>query len=130
MGGAFAAVRNGYYQRALTQGAYREACALESGEQVQVGVNRFQSDEAQPVPTFRVDPGAAERQVAKLRAVRERRDAEAVRRTLSALREACRGSGNTMPAVLACVKAYATIGEIADVWREVFGTYVPETVRF
>lgn len=130
MGGAFAAVRNGYYQRALTQGAYREACALESGEQVQVGVNRFQSDEAQPVPTFRLDPGAAERQVAKLRAVRERRDAAAVRSTLAALQDACRGGGNTMPAVLACVKAYATIGEIADVWREVFGTYVPETVRF
>jgi methylmalonyl-CoA mutase N-terminal domain/subunit len=130
MGGALAATRNGYYQRALTQGAYREACALESGEQVQVGVNRFQSDEAQPVPTFRVDPGAAERQVAKLRAVRERRDAEAVRRSLAALRTACAGGGNVMPAVLACVKTYATIGEIADVWRDAFGTYVPESVRF
>jgi len=130
MGGALAAVHNGYYQRALTQGAYREACALESGEQVQVGVNRFQSDEAQPVPTFRLDPGAAERQIAKLRAVRERRDDAEVRRTLAALRKVCAGGGNVMPAVLACVKTYATIGEIADVWREAFGTYVPEAVRF
>jgi methylmalonyl-CoA mutase N-terminal domain/subunit len=130
MGGALAATHNGYYQRALTQGAYREACALESGEQVQVGVNRFQSDEAQPVPTFRVDPGAAERQVAKLRAVRERRDAQAVRRTLAELHTACTSGANVMPAVLACVKTYATIGEIADVWREAFGTYVPESVRF
>lgn len=130
MGGALAAVHDGFYQRAIAQGAYREACAVESGEQVIVGVNRFQSDEAQPVPTFRVDPGAAERQVAKLKAVREKRDAAAVQRTLADLREVCKGGANVMPAVLACVKAYATIGEISDVWRECFGTYVPESVRF
>jgi methylmalonyl-CoA mutase N-terminal domain/subunit len=130
MGGALAAVREGYYQRALAQGAYREATAVETGEQVIVGVNRFQSDEAQPVPTFKVDPGAAERQVAKLKAVRERRDSAAVQRTLDELRQACRSGANVMPAILACVKQYATIGEIADVWREVFGTYIPEAVRF
>lgn len=130
MGGALAAVHDGFYQRALAQGAYREACAVESGEQVIVGVNRFQSDEAQPVPTFKLDPGAAERQVAKLKAVRERRDNAAVQRTLAELREVCKGGTNVMPAILACVKQYATIGEISDVWREVFGTYVPESVRF
>ncbi|NML45724.1 methylmalonyl-CoA mutase [Ramlibacter sp. G-1-2-2] len=130
MGGALAAVHDGFYQRALAQGAYREACAIESGEQVVVGVNRFQSDEAQPVPTFKLDPGAAERQVAKLRAVRERRDAAEVQRTLARLREDCKAGVNVMPAVLAAVKAYATIGEIADVWRDAFGTYVPEAVRF
>lgn len=130
LGGALAAVHSGYYQRALSRGAYREACAIESGEQVVVGVNRFQSDEAQPVPTFRLDPGAAERQIARLQAVRQRRDAAAVQATLAGLREACRSGANVMPAVLACVKTYATIGEIAEVWREVFGTYVPEAVRF
>lgn len=130
MGGALAAVHGGYYQRALAQGAYREACAIESGEQVVIGVNRFQSEEAQPVPTFKLDPGAAERQIAKLAAVRARRDGAAVRETLAALRETCRRGGNVMPAILPCVKAYATIGEIADVWREVYGTYVPEAVRF
>lgn len=130
MGGALAAVHQGFYQRALAQGAYREACAIESGEQVVVGVNRFQSDEAQPVPTFKLDPGAAERQVAKLKSVRERRDSAAVLRTLADLRETCKSGGNVMPAILACVKTYATIGEIADVWRDVYGTYVPEAVRF
>jgi methylmalonyl-CoA mutase N-terminal domain/subunit len=130
MGGALAAVHGGYYQRALSKGAYREACAIESGEQVVVGVNRFQSDEAQPVPTFKLDPGAAARQVAKLQAVRQRRDGAAVQRTLAGLREACRGGANVMPAIVSCVKAYATIGEIAGVWREVYGTYVPEAVRF
>ncbi|MDB5857237.1 MAG: mutA2 [Ramlibacter sp.] len=130
MGGALAAVHDGFYQRALAKGAYREACAIESGEQVVVGVNRFQSDETQPVPTFKLDPGAAERQVAKLKAVRERRDGAAVIRTLADLHEVCKTGGNVMPAVVACVKVYATIGEIADVWREVFGVYVPESVRF
>jgi methylmalonyl-CoA mutase, N-terminal domain len=130
MGGALAAVREGYYQRAISQGAYREACAIESGEQVVVGVNRFQLDEQQPVPTFRVDPGAAERQIAKLSAVRARRDAAAVEQTLNRLRQCCREGGNVMPAIVDCVKVYATIGEIADVWREVFGVYVPESVRF
>jgi methylmalonyl-CoA mutase N-terminal domain/subunit len=130
MGGALGAVREGYYQRELSKGAYREACAVESGEQVVVGVNRFQSDEAQPVPTFKLDPGASERQVAKLQAVRARRDSALVTRTLADLREVCKGGGNVMPSVLSCAKAYATVGEIADVWRECFGTYVPEAVRF
>eukprot|EP01036_Dinobryon_divergens_P043479 gene43478-biopygen34976 len=130
MGGSLAAVRDGFYQRALSQGAYREACAIESGEQVVVGVNRFQSDEEQPVPTFKVDPGASDRQVAKLHAVRARRDSAAVGRTLEVLRADCKEGRNVMPAILECVKVYATIGEIADVWRDAFGVYVPESVRF
>ena len=130
MGGALAAVRNGYYQRALSRGAYRESCAIESGEQVVVGVNRFQSEETQPVPTFKLDPGAAERQIAKLQAVRSRRNAAAVHSGLEELRRACHAGDNVMPAIVACVKEYATIGEISDVWREVYGSYVPEAVRF
>ena len=82
------------------------------------------------MPTFKLDPGAAERQLAKLKAVRERRDAAAVARTLERLKADCATDRNVMPAILDCVKAYATIGEIADVWRGVFGVYVPETVRF
>jgi len=130
MGGSLAAVKDGFFQRALAQGAYREQCAVESGEQVVVGVNRFQSEEGQPVPTFKVDPGAADRQIAKLKQVRERRDAQAVAKSLQRLKEDCQAKRNIMPATLECVKAYATIGEIADVWREVFGVYVPESVRF
>ncbi len=130
MGGALAAVREGYYKRAISKGAYREACAIESGEQVVVGVNRFQSEESQPVPTFKLDPGAAERQVAKLAAVRAKRDGDEVRRTLANLHEACAAGRNVMPAIVECVKVYATIGEIADVWRDVFGVYVPESERF
>ncbi|HYF19430.1 MAG TPA: methylmalonyl-CoA mutase family protein [Ramlibacter sp.] len=130
LGGSLAAVREGYYQRALSQGAYREACAIESGEQVVVGVNKYQSDEPQPVPTFKVDPTAAERQVAKLQAVRARRDADAVKRGLERLREDCSAGRNCMPALVECARAYATIGEMSDVWRSVYGVYVPEAVRF
>ena len=130
MGGSLPAVKDGFFQRALAQGAYREQCAVESGEQVVVGVNRFQSEEGQPVPTFKVDPGAADRQIAKLKQVRAHRDGEAVAKGLQRLKEDCQANRNIMPATLECVKAYATIGEIADVWREVFGVYVPESVRF
>ncbi len=130
MGGALAAVREGFFQRALATGAYREQCAVENGDQIVVGVNRFQTNERQPVPTFKVDPGAAERQIDKLRAVRNRRDNAAVQRALARLRADCASERNVMPAVLACVQAYATIGEIAQVWRDVFGVYLPESVRF
>jgi methylmalonyl-CoA mutase N-terminal domain/subunit len=130
MGGSLSAVKEGFFQRALAQGAYREQCAVESGEQVVVGVNRFQSEEGQPVPTFKVDPGAADRQIAKLKQVRARRDGTAVAKGLQRLKDDCQANRNIMPATLECVKAYATIGEIADVWREVFGVYVPESVRF
>jgi methylmalonyl-CoA mutase N-terminal domain/subunit len=130
MGGALQAVHTGYFQRALSQGAYREQCAVESGEQVIVGVNRFHTDEPTPMPTFKVDPGAAERQIAKLQGVRARRDAAEVERTLARLRVDCAGPDNVMPALLACVKAYATVGEIGQVWREVYGEYVPQAMRF
>jgi methylmalonyl-CoA mutase N-terminal domain/subunit len=129
MGGALEATKKGFFQKALAQGAYREQCAVERGDQVIVGVNRFQSDEPQPVPVFKVDPTIAERQFAKLKAVREKRDAAVVKATLARLRQDCASGANVMPAVLACVKAYVTIGEIGQVWREVFGEYVPETMR-
>ncbi len=130
MGGALQAARQGYFQRALAEGAYREQCAVESGEQVIVGVNQFQADEGRPVPLFKLDPDVASRQTAKVEAVRERRDNVAVTAALAHLREVCRGPANVMPAVLDCVRAYATVGEIAQVWRDVFGEYVPESVRF
>ncbi|MGE0314446.1 MAG: methylmalonyl-CoA mutase [Lautropia sp.] len=130
MGGALEAVRKGWFQKALAQGAYREQCAVERGDQVIVGVNRFQSDEPDPIPTFKHDPTVTDRQIAKLQAMRAKRDGAKVERTLARLRADCASGTNVMPAVLECVKAYVTIGEIGQVWREVFGEYVPETMRF
>jgi methylmalonyl-CoA mutase N-terminal domain/subunit len=79
---------------------------------------------------FKLDPTAAERQIAKLQAVRARRDGAAVQAALAQLGADCASERNVMPAVLRCVKAYATVGEICQVWREVFGEYVPEAMRF
>lgn len=93
-----------------------------------VGVNAFQVDEPEPPQIFQVKEGAAARQIAKLEALRTRRDGTDVARRLDELRAACRGDENTMPATIAAVKAFATIGEIAAVWREVFGEYASQSV--
>ena len=129
MGGALEAVRKGFFQKALAQGAYREQCAVERGDQIVVGVNRFQVEEQQAVPVFKLDSTVAERQIAKLKAVREKRGNAAVTASLAQLKNDCVSGANVMPAVLACVKAYATVGEISQVWREAFGEYVPESMR-
>lgn len=129
MGGALEGVRKGYFQQALADGAYREQQAVENGEQVVVGVNKFQSDDAQPFPAFAVDEAASARQIDRLRDLRERRDAVAVTKALDQLRDDCDAGRNIMPSVLVCVKAYATLGEICDIWRQAFGEYQLESVR-
>lgn len=121
MGGALAAVHNGYVASRLADGAYAEQTAVESGEQVVVGVNRFQSDETLRYPRFRVDESAQQRKANAVRAARTARDASRVAETLKSLEQACSSDINSMPAVIAAVDAGATIGEIAGVWRLVFG---------
>ncbi len=130
MGGAIAAAKAGWFQRQLAQGAYREQCRVESGEQVVVGVNAFKSSEPQPAQIFKVNPNAAERQLAKLLELRTTRDQKAVDRTLARLRADCAEGVNVMPAMIEAVKVFATIGEIGQLWREVYGEYLPESVRF
>jgi methylmalonyl-CoA mutase N-terminal domain/subunit len=130
MGGAVEAARAGWFQRHLAAGAYQEQCRVESGEQVIVGVNAFKVDEPVPAQVFKVNPGAAERQMAKVVALRASRDQNAVGRGLEKLRGACASGENVMPATVEAVKAFATIGEIGAVWREVFGDYVPQAIRF
>jgi len=129
MGGALDAVRSGWFQQELADGAYREAVEVDSGERVIVGVNRFQVDEDPRPPTFELDRDAIQRQLDRLTGLRERRDAERVRAALERLREVSAGDGNVVPATLECVEAYATTGEISAVWREVYGRYEPEAMR-
>jgi methylmalonyl-CoA mutase N-terminal domain/subunit len=130
MGGAVAATKQGWFQRRLSEGAYRDQCAIERGESIVVGVNAFKVEEPDHPSVFKHDPTVGERQIAKLQALRRKRDNPRVQNTLAALRKVCASSDNVMPAVLDCVKAFATIGEIGDVWREAFGEYTPETMRF
>ena len=123
MGGIIRAVEEGYPQKEIGESAYRFQREVEEGQRVVVGVNAFQSDEHAPVETLKIDEGVAERQIARLKKVRAQRDTRAVERTLAQVEAAARGTDNLMPPVLEAVKAYATLGEISDVFRKVWGQY-------
>lgn len=129
LGGAVEATRQGYFQGHLADGAYQDQLQVDSGAKVIVGVNRFQADEEPALPVFEVNQASIDRQVARLEDLRMRRDGKCVRASLDRLADVCRTEANVMPAVIDCVSCYATTGEIADVWRSVFGEYVPEMSR-
>ncbi|MFZ5777085.1 MAG: acyl-CoA mutase large subunit family protein [Bacillota bacterium] len=126
LGGAPAAIEQGYIQREIQESAYRYQKAVESGERVVVGVNRFTAEEAPPRDLLRVDPAVGELQGRKLASLRARRDQAAVEAALAELKSVAEGNGNTMPAILKAVRAYATLGEICGVLRQVFGEYRPD----
>jgi methylmalonyl-CoA mutase, N-terminal domain len=126
IGGAVAAVETGFYQDAIDEEAYRAEMALESGERVVVGVNRHREGEDPEPASFQVDPGLAAGQIARLGALRARRDAGAAEAALQALRDDCASAEvNAMPAIVAAVRARATLGEICGAMRETFGEYRP-----
>jgi methylmalonyl-CoA mutase N-terminal domain/subunit len=121
LGGARAAIERGWVQRELHESAYRYQREVEAGERVIVGVNGFVSESAPVEGLLRVDPAVHDRQVARLEALRERRDASAVAGALAAVERAAAGSANTMPPIVEAVEAGGTLGEIADALRRVFG---------
>ncbi len=123
MGGAVAAVEQGYMQQEIRKAAYETQQAIERGEQVVVGVNRFRLEEETPPQLLRVDPAIAERQKQKLAEVRTNRNAEQVNQCLQQLEQAAKGDQNLMPYILNAVRAYATVGEICGTLRQVFGEY-------
>jgi methylmalonyl-CoA mutase N-terminal domain/subunit len=122
-GGTLAAIESGWIQGRIQNSAYTYQRAVESGERVVVGVNRFAQDSDSGVPTFRVDPALERGQVERLREVRASRSAGAVRESLSRLEQTARGGGNLMPLVWDAAAAYATVGEISDRLRAVFGEH-------
>jgi len=128
MGGAVAAIEQGYIQREIQEAAYRYQQEVESGQRVVVGVNRYQVEEEPPTDLLQVDPAVAERQKERIARVKARRDGTLVAERLDALRRAARGTENLMPYILEAVKAYATLGEIADALRDVFGEYRPAEI--
>jgi methylmalonyl-CoA mutase, N-terminal domain len=123
-GGMLDAVAEGFPQREIADAAFRYQSQLETGERVIVGVNVFEHsvDSAQP-PTLVIDPDVEVSQAARLKQLRERRDNGSVATRLDALQEVARGSDNLMPAIIDCVRARATEGEIVEALRAVFGTY-------
>jgi methylmalonyl-CoA mutase N-terminal domain/subunit len=126
MGGMLRAVEEGYPQREIAESAYRWQREIEAGERVVVGVNAFRSAEEAPITILRIDETVARGQVERLRALRSERSAERVREALAALERAARDGANVVPPVIEAVKAYATLGEISDVFRTVFGVYREE----
>ena len=122
MGGMIPAIEAGFPQREIASASYRFQREVEAGERVIVGVNRFQSDD-QPIELLQIDETAGGRQSAKLQALRQKRDNSRVRKSLDALRRAAEGQENSMPPILDAVRSYATLGEICEALRDVFGTY-------
>jgi methylmalonyl-CoA mutase N-terminal domain/subunit len=123
MGGTLRAIETGYIQNEIQNSAYQYQRAVETGERVVVGVNRFQQEDERGVPVFRLDPTLERGQVERLREMRAGRSAGAVQESLDAMERVARDGGNLMAPILDAARAYATVGEIADRLRTVFGEY-------
>ncbi|HET8714948.1 MAG TPA: methylmalonyl-CoA mutase family protein [Holophagaceae bacterium] len=123
LGGMVSAIEKGFPQKEIQNAAYAYQKAVEKGEQIVVGVNRFTVENEQMPELLRVDEALGEQRRKQVQALRERRDNGAVRQTLEALQAAAKGTDNLMPPILAAVKATATVGEICGALRDIFGEY-------
>jgi methylmalonyl-CoA mutase N-terminal domain/subunit len=123
LGGVLACIQNGFFQREISESAYRYQHEIETNQRTIVGVNDYLTKETISVPTLYIDQEGARAQIERLLRVRRERNQLAVRKALDNLRRVAEGTGNTMPAQIEAVQAYATLGEIMDVFREAFGTY-------
>ena len=122
MGGTLAAIEKGFIQSEIQNAAYAYQQSVELGRAIVVGVNKFQQDSGEPPAAFRLDPELEKQQISRLRDLRSSRDSS-VHARLGALENAARSSENLMPHILACAEAYATVGEVSDRLRTVFGEY-------
>jgi methylmalonyl-CoA mutase, N-terminal domain len=123
MGGMLRAIETGYVQREIQESAYRYQRAVESEEQLVVGVNRFQLEAEPPVNVLRIDPTLEQAQVKRVQALRVRRDAKVTATALDKLGQAAGTNQNLLPRILECVETYATVGEISNTLRRVWGEY-------
>jgi methylmalonyl-CoA mutase N-terminal domain/subunit len=123
MGGMVAAIERGFPQKEIAESAYRFQQSVERKEKIIVGVNDFVQEDEPPIEILYIDESAADKQLAKLERLRKSRNGDAVARALDRLREAARGRANVMPPILDAVRAYATVGEMCDALREVWGEY-------
>jgi methylmalonyl-CoA mutase N-terminal domain/subunit len=127
MGGMVAAIERGFPQREIQESAFRFQQAVERKEKVIVGVNEHVMEE-KPVPILYIDGAAAREQVAGVQGLRASRDGRRVKEALDSLKAAARGDGNLMPPILESARAYATVGEMCNALREVFGEYEEQPV--
>ncbi|MGB2713988.1 MAG: methylmalonyl-CoA mutase family protein [Vicinamibacterales bacterium] len=123
LGGMVEAIEEGYPQKEIAEASYRFQQAVEKRDKIVVGVNDFVQEGEPPVPILYIDESTADTQIVRLERLRRTRDHEAVRASLDRLRQTAKGQGNTMYPLLDCVRAYATVGEMCDALREVWGEY-------
>ncbi len=128
LGGVLACIQNGFFQREIAESAYRYQLEIDQHQRTIVGVNDYIMDEQIRVPTLYIDQVGERAHLARLDHIRKERDQAAVKRSLANLRRAAEGTENTMPAIIEAVKTYATLGEIMDVFRAVFGEYMEPAV--
>ncbi|HHV07894.1 MAG TPA: methylmalonyl-CoA mutase family protein [Firmicutes bacterium] len=127
-GGAVSAIEQGFIQREIQESAYAYQQAVESGERIVVGVNKFQVADEQAPELLKVKPEVEARQKAKLENLRQQRDNAKVQSTLQQLSKTAQGDDNLMPGIIEAVRTYATLGEICDALRQVFGEYEPSVI--
>jgi len=123
LGGMLQAIEEGYVQHEVQEAAYAEQKRLESGEQVVVGVNRFESEQSTPIETHRVEPEVEKRQVEELESMRRRRNGKETEKALDEVRRVADSRENLMPSLIAAAQSQATVGEMADALRDVFGEH-------
>jgi len=128
LGGVLPAIEAGFFQQEIADAAYRYQHEIDTRQRIVVGINEYTSDEALQIPILEMDPQGYEVQVARLNEVRRTRDNRAVKSRLADLRAAAKGNKNTMPVILDAVKEYATLQEIMDVLRDVFGEYQEQAI--
>ncbi|HEX4715347.1 MAG TPA: methylmalonyl-CoA mutase family protein [Ktedonobacteraceae bacterium] len=128
LGGVLACIQNGFFQREIAESAYRYQQEVDTHKRTIVGVNDYMMDEQIKVPTLYIDRVGEMAHLERLDRVRKERDQDGVKRALDNLRKVSEGTENTMPAIIEAVKAYATLGEIMDVFRSVFGEYMEPAV--
>ncbi len=128
LGGVLACIQNGFFQREIAESAYRYQQEIDQHQRTIVGVNDYIMDEQIKVPTLYIDQVGERAHLTRLNRVRKERDQATVKRALENLHRVAEGTENTMPAIIEAVKAYATLGEIMDVFRAVFGEYMEPAV--
>ena len=130
MGGMVEAIERGYPQKEIAEASYQFQQAVERKEKTIVGVNDFLQTDEKPIEILYIDDTASDQQLARLAALKKSRDNDRVRRALDALKDVARGPGNTMVPLLECVRAYATVGEMCDALRDVWGEYSRKCPRY
>jgi methylmalonyl-CoA mutase N-terminal domain/subunit len=126
MGGTLTAIEQGFIQKEIQNSAYRFQKEIETNERVYVGINKYTMEEPPPTNLLRVDMSVGEIESQKLKKLRAERDQSTCQKALDQLKDVSQSNDNVMPAVIEAVKARATVGEICDVWRSIFGEYRPK----